>query len=565
MVGGPDADAGVAAGPGLRSAVAAAQRVAALLALAATTADTGSAHDVLWAVWNASGLAGTWQQTSAAGGSRGAAADTDLDAVLALFDAAARFSARFPQGSPRLFLDSLSGQEIAGDTLAERASRGEGVAVLTAHRSKGLEWDLVVVTGVQEGTWPDVRTRGSLLSMDALVDAAAQNAAPEQAGPDSAAVALASKLLDEERRLFYVAATRARRTLIVTAVGGEDSEDRPSRFLAELAGRDIEPEHVTGAGQRWLSLPALTADLRRAAADRTRPAPVRRAAAAQLARLAAAGVRGASPRQWYALTELSGPGPVTEGSVRLSPSQVESFTKCGLRWLLESAAGVHSPSVLRHFGIVIHAAAALAAEGADDADITKRIDEAWSHLDFGSAWYSSKQRDQAERMVRKFLDWHQANPRELAAVEQELRVTIGQVEITGRVDRLEQDEDGSAVIVDLKTGSSRPPDDELDRNPQLGVYQLAVLLGAFEELGLTQPGGAELVQVGKAGLTARARVQRQQPLSGDPEPGWAQELVETVAEGMSGSVFRATVNPGCRVCPVAACCPVHERGGQVGP
>ena len=88
-----------------------------------------------------------------------------------LFDAAARFTARLPQGSPRLFLDSMAGQEIAGDTLAERASRGEGVAVLTAHRAKGLEWDLVVVAGVQEGTWPDVRTRGSLLSMDELVDA----------------------------------------------------------------------------------------------------------------------------------------------------------------------------------------------------------------------------------------------------------------------------------------------------------------------------------------------------------------------------------------------------------
>ena len=146
--------------------------------------------------------------------------------------------------------------------------------------------------------------------------------------------------------------------------------------------------------------------------------PVRRAAAAQLARLAAAGVRGASPRQWYALTELSSPDPVTDGTVRLSPSQVESFTKCGLRWLLESAAGVSTPGVLRHFGIVIHAAAALAADGADDADITKRIDEAWRHLDFGSAWYSAKQRDQAERMVRKFLDWHRANPRELVAVEQ---------------------------------------------------------------------------------------------------------------------------------------------------
>jgi RecB family exonuclease len=348
-------------------------------------------------------------------------------------------------------------------------------------------------------------------------------------------------------------------------VGGADSEERPSRFLAELAGNDIEPEQASESGRRWLSLPALTADLRRGAAERALPEPVRRAAAAALARLAAAGVRGASPRHWYALTELSGPGPVTDGDVRLSPSQVESFTKCGLRWLLESAAGVSSPSVLRHFGIVIHAAAALAADGADDADITKRIDEAWRHLDFGSAWYGTKQREQAERMVRKFLDWHRANPRQLMTVERELRVSVGRVQITGRVDRLERDEDGNAVIVDLKTGSSRPPDDELDRNPQLGVYQLAVLLGAFEDLGLTRPGGAELVQVGKAGLTARARVQRQRSLSSDPEPGWARELVETVADGMSGSVFHATANPGCRVCPVSACCPTHERGGQVSP
>jgi superfamily I DNA/RNA helicase/RecB family exonuclease len=567
--------------PGLAggAAVAAARQVAALLALATQTAqDGGTAHDVLWAVWQACGLAAAWQQASAAGGSRGAAADADLDAVVALFDAAARFTARLPQGSPRLFLDSMGGQEIAGDTLAERAVRGDGVAVLTAHRAKGLEWDLVVVAGVQEGTWPDVRTRGSLLSMDELVDVAAPAAAsagtgpgaeagpgPERSTGDAAAAALASKLLDEERRLFYVAVTRARRGLVVTAVGGADSEDRPSRFLAELAGDDIEPEQVNEAGRRWLSLPALTADLRRAAADRSRAEPVRRAAAAQLARLAAAGVRGASPRQWYALTELSGPGPVADGDVMLSPSQVESFTKCGLRWLLEAAAGVSSPSVLRHFGIVIHAAAALAADGADDADITKRIDEAWRHLDFGSAWYSAKQRDQAERMVRKFLDWHRANPRQLMAVEQELRVKVGQVQITGRVDRLERDADGSAVVVDLKTGSSRPADDELDRNPQLGVYQLAVLLGAFEDMGLTQPGGAELVQVGKAGLSARARVQRQRSLSGDPEPGWAQELVETVADGMSGSVFHATANPGCRVCPVAPCCPVHQRGGQVSP
>jgi superfamily I DNA/RNA helicase/RecB family exonuclease len=553
---------------------AAARRVATLLELARRTAQgatspdgvPGTAYDVLWAIWDASGLGPAWQAVSAAGGSRGAAADRDLDAVVALFDAASRFAVRLPPGSPSLFLDSMGGQEIPGDTLADRAPEGDAVRILTAHRSKGLEWELVVVAGVQEGTWPDLRMRSSLLGMDELVDAVdAQAGSGPPGGGDAAAAALVSKLLDEERRLFYVAATRARRALVVTAAGGEDSEDRPSRFLAELAGDAVEIEQVASVGRHWLSLPALTAELRRAAADPARPRPVRAAAAAQLARLAAAGVRGANPRQWYALTPLSDPGPLTGGIIQLSPSQVDSFTKCGLRWLLEAAAGAGTSDVLRHLGTVIHAAAVLAAEGTGEAGIEERIDDIWHHLDFGSAWYNDKQRELARRMVARFLAWHRGNPRQLVAVEQALRVRVGQVEITGRVDRLERDEHGGGVIVDLKTGSSRPPDPELDRNPQLGVYQLALLLGAFEQFGLVEPGGAELVQVGKAGLKAEVKVQRQRALGDDPEPGWAARLVETVAAGMTGPVFGATVNPGCRVCPVRTCCPVHPDGAQVTP
>ena len=519
---------------------------------------------MLWAVWAASGLAAEWERASAAGGPRGAVADADLDAVVALFDAAARFTARLPQGSTRLFLDSLAGQEIAGDTLAERAPRGDAVALLTAHRAKGLEWDLVVVAGVQEGTWPDVRQRGSLLGMDELVDVVAgRDVGAVRPGSEVAAVATTARLLADERRLFYVAATRARRELVVTAIGAEDSEERPSRFLAELAGDVIEIEHVAGAGRRWLSLPALTADLRRAACDDSAPAHVRRAAATQLARLAAAGVRGASPRQWYALTDVTAAGVSLPGSINISPSRVETFTKCGLRWLLEAAVGVRTPGAAQGLGIVIHAAAALAAEGADDGEVAKRVDELWQHLDFGSSWYSARQRAQAESMVAKFLAWHRQNPRELIAVEQQLRVNMGEITITGQVDRLERDENGAAIVVDLKTGTTKPADADLDRNPQLGVYQLAVLLGAFEQLGLTEPGGAELVQVGKAGLTATVRVQAQRGLAADPDPDWARELVETVAAGMAGPVFRATANPGCRVCPVASSCPVDERGGQV--
>jgi superfamily I DNA/RNA helicase/RecB family exonuclease len=555
----------------------AARRVAALLALARDTARDGNAHDTLWAVWHASGLASQWQAASAAGGSRGAAADRDLDAVVALFEAAARFTARLPPGSAWLFLDSLSGQEIPGDTLAQRAPHGDAVRILTAHRAKGLEWDVVVVAGVQEGVWPDLRMRSSLLGMDELVDTADGVLGPA-AGTDAAAAALASKLLSEERRLFYVAVTRARHTLVVTAAGGEDSDERPSRFLTELAGDEIEIEHVCGSELRWLSLPALTADLRRVAADPARPVSLRQTAATQLARLAEAGVRGADPGHWYQLTELSDPGQLTTGVsvpltaqppgsalIRVSPSQVESFARCGLRWLLEHAAGAGSSDVVRHFGILIHAAAVLAAEGAADSVIGERIDEVWHHLDFGSAWYSEKQRELAHQMVSKFLAWHTANPRELVAYEQSLRAQVGAVEIIGRVDRLERAPSGQAIVVDLKTSSSPVPGADLDRHPQLGVYQLAVLLGAFEEFGLTEPGGAELVQVGKASLAAQVRVQSQRSLLEDPEPAWAEDLVETVAAGMAGPLFQARVNPGCRNCPVASSCPAHTSGEQVTP
>ncbi|MFD0889188.1 RecB family exonuclease, partial [Streptosporangium algeriense] len=283
--------------------------------------------------------------------------------------------------------------------------------------------------------------------------------------------------------------------------------------------------------------------------------------------IVAAAQPGAHPGEWYALTEISDERPLRwpDDIVRVSPSAVENFTKCGLRWLLETSVGAGGTDVARGLGTVIHALAVLAATGeGTEETLGKRLDDVWHELDFGGAWYNRKQRVVAEEMVSRFLRWQRENPRELIALEESFVATVSEgVQIKGRVDRVERDGQGRAVIIDIKTGKHGPKEADLERHPQLGVYQLAALLGAFERHGMTEPGGAALVQVGDAATRNAAKEQTQIPLADDADPGWARDMVDTVAAGMSGPVFQAKVNDGCRTCVVRASCPVSKNGDQV--
>ncbi|MGY1813499.1 ATP-dependent helicase [Blastococcus sp. SYSU D00820] len=534
-----------------------ARRVAGVLAAgrAALAAD-GSAEDVLWAMWQRSGLATRWARASAAGGAAGAVADRDLDAVVALFDAAAGFVDRLPSADVRAFVEHLAAQELPGDTGAARATATETVRLLTAHASKGLEWDVVCVAGVQEGVWPDLRDRGSLLATEVLVERAA--------GIDGTAVDRRTLALAEERRLFYVACTRARRRLVVTAVegalDGAEAGATASRFLDLVVPPPEDGRPLTPL-PRSLTLPALVAELRRALTDPHTPAERRSAAAAVLRRLAEERVPGAAPGDWWGLPPLSDDAPLVAEDlpVRVRPSAIETFQRCPLRWVLGAVGAEASPDATRTVGSAVHAVAQKVADGLPAAEARAALAAELDQLDLGPGWSDQRQRDSAHDMLDRFLRWHAANGRELLAAEEDFDVTVGRARIRGQVDRLERDSDGRLVVVDLKTGKSAAR--EIDTHGQLAAYQVAIAAGAFGDHGST-PGGAALLQVGSG---AKAKEQHQPPLPADApvEQTWAGELVATVGEGMGAATFEVRTGTHCQRCPARKSCPLQERGRQV--
>lgn len=550
-----------------------ARRVAELLAVASqAAAQRRSAEEVLWRVWHRTGLAGRWAEAAKRGGPVGAQADRDLDAVVALFDAAARYADRLPGADGGTagvlgFCDYVADQQIAGDTLAPRSPQGEAVAVLTAHAAAGREWSVVAVPGVQEGSWPDLRLRGSLLGSEHLIDAVAG------VEPD-AAVSRTGPLLAEERRLLLLAASRARRSLLVSGVRGDD--EHPSRFLDELDGGDTGAD----AGQRpvsepgrGLSLPELVAELRRVVCDPAGEPGSRDRAAAGLARLAEAGVPGADPGSWYGLAGVSTEAPLRRAgqAVGVSPSVVELLATCPLRWLLTRHGGDDARELPAVTGSLVHRLVQAAAAGATDAQLEEALRDAWAGVDAGAPWFSRREQQRVRAMLGAFRSWLADTRGELTQVTLEHPVDLAlpadpegdaDVVLRGRVDRLERDRDGRPVVIDVKTSKTPISKDAAAAHPQLATYQLAAAHGAFTGLGCSdRPGGARIVQVSKSAHGA-ATERAQPPLDSDALAHWLA-VVGEAARATAGPAFRVRENGDCERCPSRIACPLHDSGRQV--
>jgi RecB family exonuclease len=375
----------------------------------------------------------------------------------------------------------------------------------------------------------------------------------------------------DETRLFLVAVSRATERLLVTAVRSED--DQPSVYLdlvdplVAATGRSDQPmpeqREFTELG-RTLSLPSLVADLRRRLV--LDDAAGAAAAATALGRLAAEGVAGADPEQWWVQRVLTEDRPLRfpGQQVRLSPSKVESFGDCRLRWALTSAGGDAPSHGSANLGTLIHDIAHDLGDDVDGETLVAEVERRWGRLGLPPGWATERQREQAHLMAYRLAAYLQ-DPRrpEKVGSEVRLQVDVGRATITGRVDRLEREPDGRLRVLDYKTGSSKPRADDVDSHPQLGTYQLAVEHGAFGREG-QQSAGAALLHLGKAaGASGQPNLQQQTPLADQPDPSWAADLVADTAEGMGGAEFAATPGSWCTFCPVKTSCPAMPEGSTL--
>ena len=139
-------------------------------------------------------------------------ADSRIENLMELVSAAREYESRTPEPTLAGFVDQLS---LLSDVDEEAGARTARVLMMTLHSAKGLEFPIVVMTGLEEGLFPHSRS------------------SDEEAE------------LEEERRLCYVGITRARRRLVVTSaarrrVFGEYQSTEPSRFIDEIPRELLE-------------------------------------------------------------------------------------------------------------------------------------------------------------------------------------------------------------------------------------------------------------------------------------------------------------------------------------
>ncbi len=389
----------------------------------------------------------------------------------------------------------------------------DAVRLMTAHGAKGLEFSHVFVLRANSGSFP-LGYRETLVEFPR-----------ELRDPDSASAADDKTLNEqEERRLFYVAMTRAKDSLHIYGKQGIGRDKTPAGLMREL---------ITNATLHpWLrcrqALPSQPELIEiAAAAEETQPS-------------------GSHLPAWLSLP------PVDGLDSRLSATAVETYELCPLQFKFERewrlSKQVHAAM---QYGATVHNVLRTYYDSVR-LNRTKTDDELLQLFRDGLAAAGIQddyQRDlylqQGLKQLQEFLlSVRSSAKKNVLHTEEWFDVEVGGIKLAGRIDRIDREGDDVAVV-DYKTGKARSQEDA-DESLQLSIYAMAAQQKWGYHVGALV---FHNLEGNIAVVSRRDEFQLER----------AKERVRTVADGIASGNFGAKPGFHCSFCAFRGLCPAREK------
>ncbi len=428
----------------------------------------------------------------------------------------------------------------------EAVDARDTVQMMTVHAAKGLEFPVVFVISVSPRRFPATERKPVIEFPQEL-----------RKGP----LPPPGIHLQEERRLFFVALTRAQQRLYVSSVSR--SEKQQSAFIHDLlsdspiAARDIEQievPHSSLEGKRAGDRPDTGAEETGQATIEIRRQLSERGTRSGQGRLFESASEGGS-ETLHRLERWSHQLPEEEPKLRLSATSISDYCDCPLKYKFQHVLKVPTtPQAALTFGNLMHATARhyfeLRRKGPPGfMEIEKFYSDHWRNLGFDDEYQAETYRKAGLEQLRAFVERHNALPLNSAGIqmEQNFRLELEGVILEGRIDQinlLDPVERGEVELVDYKTGRPRTESDA-EKSLQLSVYALA----AKRTLGLTP------VRLTFYNFSSN------QPVSTVRTPQQLDQTlneVREVAGGIRQGHFEAKPGFICRWCDFISLCPAHE-------
>ncbi len=521
------------------------------------------ADKAFWQVWAA---APHYREVDAAAGK-----DPDAARELAALGAFARALGRFVErrrGRATLeeYLDAIGRADFGSDPWLPPERRLGGVQILSFHSAKGKQWSVVGVCGCVEGAIPKGRRARGLfdpyfLDEDSPVERARKNEA-------------------EDRRVFYVAVTRASKRCIVSTSPGPSRRGAPSRFLEELIGEAPEVTSVGAADP--LTLSEAAGRFRKVLADTSTDPADRVAALVAVAHASKVdpSCTAAQPREWWWRWDWTeGTLPIREqgrredddlpaDKLRTSYSRISNYDNCGLQYLFTVVLGLDPDSSHNMaFGTWMHQIFEDCEQEPDDKQkaagrrrltnkdmVLVRYDELFDESVFPNKVIARQFRRDGYVMIDRYVNF--LEPGSALMTEKSFSVELDGHRITGRIDRIDKKGNG-LVIKDYKTSRYPIFYDEARASLQLAIYHLA----ATSDPEISQHGKPISMQLVYPSHFAKGEVTVRTQKPEDAEV--ALKRLPGLIEGALAEDFRPDPEANCYWCKFKPLCPLWPEGKEL--